>query len=96
MDRTYGHFLWDIEKENINVIKHGVDFQTAARAFLDPNLRIFIDAKHDDHETRLFCFGKVNERILTVRFVYREEKIRIFGAGYWRMGRSYYEKEKEI
>jgi len=27
------------------------------------------------------------------RFTYREDKIRIFGAGYWRKGRFYYEKK---
>ncbi len=40
------------------------------------------------------CVGKIEERILTVRFAYREDKIRIFGAGYWRKGKDYYEKEK--
>ena len=45
-------------------------------------------------EPRYFCIGKVDDRILTVRFVYRNNKIRIIGAGYWRKGRKYYEKEK--
>jgi len=34
----------------------------------------------------------VGGNILTVRFVYREGKIRIFGAGFWRKGRKYYEE----
>jgi hypothetical protein len=33
-------------------------------------------------EKRYFCIGKAIEGILTVRFVYRGQKIRIFGAGY--------------
>jgi hypothetical protein len=37
--------------------------------------------------------GKVNNRIITVRFTYREGKIRIIGAGYWRKGKKYYEKK---
>jgi predicted RNA binding protein YcfA (HicA-like mRNA interferase family) len=30
--------------------------------------------------------------ILTVRFTYRKNKIRIIGAGYWRKGKEIYEK----
>jgi len=35
---------------------------------------------------------KVDDGILTVRFTYRDEIIRIFGAGYWRKGKKTYEK----
>jgi hypothetical protein len=37
-------------------------------------------------EWRYFCFGKCGDGILTVRFTYRQEIIRIFGAGYWTRG----------
>jgi uncharacterized protein len=30
---------------------------------------------------------------MTVRFTYRDDVIRIIGAGYWRKGKSIYEKE---
>jgi hypothetical protein len=30
--------------------------------------------------------------IMTVRFTWRNQKIRIFGAGYWRKGKAIYEK----
>ncbi|MDD5422490.1 MAG: BrnT family toxin, partial [Candidatus Omnitrophica bacterium] len=33
-----------------------------------------------------------NNKIVTVRFTRRGNKIRIIGAGYWRKGRKYYEK----
>ena len=88
-------FEWDLAKELTNIQKHGVDFHEATRAFLDPELRIYTDAKHSSQEERFFCFGKVNDRILTVRFVYREKRIRILGAGYWRKGKVYYEKKKQ-
>ena len=29
---------------------------------------------------------------MTVRFTWRDRKIRIFGAGYWRKGKAIYEK----
>jgi len=40
--------------------------------------------------------GKVSGGIVTVRFTYRLNKIRIFGAGYWRKGKKIYEKENKI
>lgn len=86
-------FVWDRGKELINLYKHGVDFTTASQAFKDPGRKIFIDSEHGEGEERFFCIGKVEGRILTVRFAYRGETIRIIGAGYWRKGRRYYEKE---
>ena len=94
MDRHYGSFVWNVEKEKVNIAKHGVDFFAASRAFLDPKRKIFVSAKHSETEERFFCIGSVDGKILTVRFVYRHEKIRIFGAGYWRGGKKYYEGEK--
>ena len=87
-------FLWDPEKERANLEKHGIDFITASQVFKDPQRKIFMDAKHSRAEERYFCIGKLEERILTVRFTYRGGKIRILGAGYWRKGKAYYE-EKE-
>lgn len=86
-------YIWDIGKEIENAFKHGVDFITASKAFKDPNRKIYIDVKHNEDENRFFCFGKVGNRVITVRFTYREGKIRIIGAGYWRKGVRYYEKE---
>ena len=38
-----------------------------------------------------YCFGRVFDGIMTVRFTYRGQKIRILGAGYWRKGKKIYE-----
>ena len=95
MDRDYGSFVWNSEKERINIAKHGVDFVTAAKVFKDPRRKIYIDSRHGREEERFFCIGKVEGRILTVRFISRHNKIRIFGAGYWRRGKEYYEKEND-
>ena len=88
-------YIWDPEKEYININKHGIDFRTAEEVFKDPKRRIFADSKHSKNEFRLFCVGKVREKVITVRFTYRGDKIRIIGAGYWRKGVRIYE-EKEI
>jgi len=86
-------FIWDLRKELINVKKHGVDFHIAAQAFFDPGRKIFTDSKHSEKEPRYFCIGRVEEKVLTVRFTYRGSTIRIIGAGYWRKGVNYYEQK---
>ncbi|MCX6136671.1 MAG: BrnT family toxin, partial [Ignavibacteriales bacterium] len=45
---------------------------------------------------RYYCFGKIDNTVVTMRFVYRNSKIRIIGAGYWRKGKQIYEKENKI
>ena len=92
-DKSFDSFIWNSEKELINLLKHNVDFVTATEVFRDPQRKIYADLKHSNEEGRFFCIGKVNDKILTVRFTYREDKIRILVAGYWRKGRNYYEKE---
>ena len=93
MELSFGDFIWDSEKERVNIDKHGISFVMAAKAFEDSRRKIYADSKHSKEEPRLFCIGKVEDRIITVRFIYRHDKIRIFGAGCWRRGVSYYEKE---
>lgn len=93
MDIEYGNFIWDKTREAENIRKHGIHFQEAAHAFLDPQRKVFTDSRHSETEARFFCIGQVGSRILTVRFVYRDQKIRIFGAGYWRKGKKYYEQK---
>lgn len=95
MDKETSSFIWDPERELFNIYKHGVDFITAARVFKDPRRKIYTDSKHSKKEERFFCIGKVENKIITVRFTYRGGKIRIFGAGYWRKGRGYYEKKDD-
>ena len=94
MDVIWGHFIWDDKKEAENILKHYVDFKTAALVFLDPRRKVSEDTKHSYSETRMYCVGKVIGRIVTVRYIRRADMIRIIGAGYWRKGRRrYHEKE---
>ena len=89
-------FQWDPEKDKANQDKHGVSFALAQFAFLDPQRIILEDLSHSADENRYYCIGRVAEGILTVRFVYRNTQIRIFGAGYWRKGKKIYEKENRV
>jgi len=85
-------FEWDEKKNTTNKNKHNVSFEKAQLVFLDLNRVIAEDLSHSEDEKRYFCFGKVDDEILTVRFTYRDDTIRIFGAGYWRKGKKIYEK----
>lgn len=89
----YGRFEWDIKKASANLAKHGIDFVLATLVFTDPNRIVAVDAAHGMREARYYCLGLVNHRVLTVRFTYRGEVIRIIGAEYWRKGRRFYEQE---
>ena len=53
------------------------------------------DISHSQEEQRYYCFGKVGEEIITVRFIYRSNVIHIIGAGYWRKGRKLYENKNQ-
>ena len=89
-------FEWDDKKNKENKKKHNVSFELASIAFEDPHAIYYTDEKHSTaSETRFYCFGKVGYGIVTVRFTKRSNKIRIFGAGYWREGKNIYEKENK-
>ena len=93
----FSSFEWDDEKDILNRQKHGVPFILAQYAFADPNRVILDDITHSiEDEKRYFCVGKIGEGILTVRFTYRADRIRIFGAGYWRKGKQIYEQENRV
>jgi hypothetical protein len=87
------HFEWDDEKDRENQAKHDVPFSLAQQAFLDPHRIIAEDVEHSATEDRYYCIGRVGEGTMTVRFTYRGNIIRIYGAGYWRKGRKLYEEQ---
>jgi uncharacterized DUF497 family protein len=89
-------FEWDEEKDRENQSRHKVSFSLAQHAFLDPHRVIVEDVEHSAEEKRFYCIGRVGEGIMTVRFTYRENVIRIYGAGYWRKGRKIYEEKNKI
>lgn len=89
-------FEWDFDKDVENQRKHGVGFSLAQQAFLDPKRVIVGDLAHSESEERFYCLGTVGEEVLTVRFTYRDEVIRIIGAGYWRKGRRIYEQANQV
>jgi uncharacterized DUF497 family protein len=89
-------FDWDEDKDAKNQKKHGVSLALAQLAFVDPKRVVAEDLSHGSGEQRYFCFGQVGAGVLTVRFTYREDVIRIHGAGYWRKGKRIYERENQV
>jgi hypothetical protein len=89
-------FDWDQDKDEKNHKKHGVSFALAQLAFADPKRVIAEDLSHSSGERRYYCFGQVGAGIVTVRFTYRNDVIRIHGAGYWRKGRRIYEHQNQV
>lgn len=89
-------FEWDPDKDAENQQKHGVSFARAQHAFADPRRVVATDLGHSQAEERFYCFGEVDGAILTVRFTYRSGVIRIIGAGYWRRGKTIYERENQV
>ncbi|MGB5102034.1 MAG: BrnT family toxin [Steroidobacteraceae bacterium] len=89
-------FEWDPAKDADNQRKHGVSFVEAQAAFLDPGRVIARDVGRSRAEPRYYCFGRVPDGILTVRFTYRGGVIRIIGAGYWRRGKKLYEAHTKV
>ena len=96
MNKKFGSFIWDQGKELINIEKHGIDFSSATEVFLDSRRVIAEDVNHSKEEQRFYCFGRVGGGIMTVRFAYRDNIIRIYGAGFWRKGRKIYEEQNKI
>lgn len=90
-------FERDEDKNLENIIKHEISFYEAQNAFFDRKRLIAADVKHSDiYENRFFCFGMVADKILTVRFTLRNNRIRIFGAGFWREGKNKYEEKNGL
>ena len=89
-------FEWDPAKDAENQRKHGVSFAEAQDAFLDPGRVVAKDVGHSRSEPRFYCFGRVADGILTVRFTHRGSVIRIIGAGYWRRGKKLYEAHTKV
>ena len=73
-------------------------FYEAQYAFADKTRVIAEDLVHSQEEKRYYCFGLNQQKtgIITVRFTYRNGRIRIIGAGYWRKGKKIYDQTNSI
>jgi uncharacterized DUF497 family protein len=72
-------FEWDSAKENVNRKKHGIDFRTAAKVFLDPDVIEFDDLDATG-ELRFNAIGLVDGRMLFVTYAMKGEVVRVVSA----------------
>ena len=76
-------FDWDPVKNNMNIRKHGVDFEEAKSVFEDEMALEMYDENNSDYEDRFIIIGISSKtRELTVCHCYRNdgEITRIFSA----------------
>jgi uncharacterized DUF497 family protein len=72
-------FEWDEAKERANLAKHGIDFRTAAKVFIDPLMLEFED--EDAYgEIRWSAIGMVEGRLLFVTYTERTGRFRLISA----------------
>ncbi len=72
------NFEYDSEKSASNLVKHGIDFETAQNLWDDPNL-LEIPAKNLD-EPRFLIIGKIHKKYWSAITTYREKNIRIISV----------------
>ena len=86
-------FVWDDDKNKMNIRKHGISFLTASNVFYDEHRLELYDEKHSDQYEERYCtIGIADERyfVITVIYTMRSDMIRIISA------RISTKKEKEI
>jgi uncharacterized protein len=74
-------FSWDERKALQNARRHGVRFEEAATAFVDPLGRVYDDPDHSETETRFILVGhSLAGRLLLVVHAEKGDTIRIISA----------------
>ena len=83
-------FEWDKWNIDKSYKKHGISPNETEEVFLDEDVKIEKDIKHQQQEERFIAIGKTTEeKILFVIFTVRHDKIRIIS------GRIANKKERE-
>lgn len=74
-------FEWDPAKASANLVKHGVAFEEAASAFLDPMALSGPDPDHSSTESRYvtFAYSRLGQ-LLAISHTYRPGGIRVISA----------------
>ena len=76
-------FVWDDQKAESNIRKHGVSFEEASTVFFDENAIEYFDPDHSEDEERFLLLGLSRKmRPLVVSYCYRQSDrfIRIISA----------------
>lgn len=73
-------FQWDDAKAASNIADHGVSFEAACEAFVDPFALDWLDESEDYGEDRYAMIGMADGRLLYVAYTIRGDAIRIISA----------------
>jgi len=77
------NFIWEENKNKLNIKSHKISFEEAKTVFYDPNAKVIHDPDHSVDEDRFIILGISKLlNILVVCHCYREDAdvIRIFSA----------------
>ena len=66
-------FVWDANKDQANIEKHGISFKTATQVFEDEFRIEFLDELHSSTEIRYITIGLVHD-VLTVVYCEQEDE----------------------
>ena len=70
-------FDWDARKNELNLAKHGIDFDDASEVFYGP---IILRQSNRNNEERWIATGHSEDRLIAVVFTRRADVIRIISA----------------
>lgn len=74
-------FEWDPIKAKSNLWKHGVSFDEASTALLDPLSKTDLDPDHSVEEHRFITFGmSARQRLVVVSYTEADEVVRLISA----------------
>ena len=80
MKKIYDYIVeWDDAKNEQNIKKHGIGFETAAYIFNDENRIEVFDKAHSNEEDRYYTIGKVGD-VLFVVYTDRGDVFRLISA----------------
>ena len=71
-------FQWDLNKNEINIKKHRIEFRDARKIFFD--FHIIIPSKQERGEKRELAIGLLAGREITVVYTWRGNEIRLISA----------------
>ena len=73
-------FEWDEEKNALNLLKHGISFETAKLAFFDPMRVDLYDVEHSLIEDRWKVFGIAGFALIMVCYTEKDGVFRVISA----------------
>ena len=87
------NFDWDTDKNQFNILKHGIDFHDTVEIFIHPMV-IKEDTRKNYGERRWISIGRLKDITVVVVFTVRINTIRIISArkANLKERKKYYEK----